>query len=763
MRSGRRYGFVLAFAVALLAGAATYTFATMFDSATRARPYLPSEGADTFTVADPRVIRPGRAAYEAFGRSDAAWRARYAPPVAWEALIEGPYVWHPSARQVATDSAYRLEQRGQTSDAIALLGRWVAAHPSDADVLVELARLHNSQGHADSAITRYREALAVRPTQGVRAELAGVLLNNQRLGEAAREYRALLTVEPDHDAYRLGLARALLWGDRGREAERILHALSASAPGDSLLRQMLHAARASYDPSSTVARRWLAEEPRYAPYRLALARALVSEGRPADALAAFDSVLATNATPALLREAAAAHGSARDSTGAARLLGRAVALLPSDDSLRLEYARALSWTGDSPGAIAEYSVLIAHQRSAELLLARGQLYVWSGDYTAGVADLRGSVRLRPTTDAYALLGDVYRWMARYDDAYDMYERALSLQPGNARVLLALSDLRRMEALYVASIMDAESGWVLRGDYAEDNVGFLFLTAGVSRGFQVDDHTVVSVGVEQRRVSQRFHDAPEKYLYGFVAQASARRQLGRRFVVSANAGLARHALVGDMAVGGAALTWIRGRASASLRLATGPVYETLMSMNALVAPGAPAAGGARALIGRTTAASMTVPVGRADLTVTGERLRLSDGNARNLVSASVRVPLAHGVAALYDASTMGYEQPSDLYWDPRRYTAQSVGIEVSGQPAPGVSFAARALPGVARSAEDLGAPAITSPVRPPTETRDVFQLSTSAELEYRTKRWAVTADAGYGRGREGDYQSLNGSLRVRLNW
>src|SRR5689334_11477834 len=79
-------------------------------------------------------------------------------------------------------------------------------------------------------------------TIAVRAELATVLLQSGRYEEAAREFRLLLARDPNNFEYRLGLAHALAWGDRPREAEQELTQLIARRPGtpglDSLLRSV---------------------------------------------------------------------------------------------------------------------------------------------------------------------------------------------------------------------------------------------------------------------------------------------------------------------------------------------------------------------------------------------------------------------------------------------------------------------------------------------------------------------------------------------
>ena len=767
MQRGGRYGLALAAAVALLLGAGAYSFGTLYSAVGRQKALVRVEGSDTFTVKDPRAIRPAAAEYAAFAREDAAWRAANAPSVHWQSLMERPFVWEPSARQLVTDSAFMLTTAGRSREAAGVLERWIAAHPDDVDVLLDLARLHNELGEEERAIVRFRAALAIRPTVAARAELASTLLGARQYDAAAEQYRVLLRADPGSVVFHTGLAQALLWGDHGRDAERVLSALLQRMPGDSQRVHMLRDARSSFDPSAAEAIRWVDEDPSYSPYRLALARALVNEGRGRDAAVQFDVLLAQGETLALLREAAGVHGTIGDSLGNALLLGRAVSFAPDDDALRGDYARALAWSGNRLAAIEQYSVLIAHHPTADLFFTRGQLYTWGGDYDRGTRDLRAAAALAPSYDVFALLGDVYRWTGRFADARDMYARALALRPIDARVVSAMLTLRRLEVLYVASMGTVESGFSLASSYVEDNAGFLFITAGVNAGFDVDRSTVVTVGVEQRRITDRALGARGRTVYGYAVSAGARRQLGNHFALSANAGMARHALVRDVPFGGVELQLWAGRGSASLSLGTGPVYGSLMSLAAL-APATNAGGGAqraRALVGRTVRAAVSMPVGRAELTVAGERLDLSDGNARNLVSATVRVPLANGIAALYDGSVMGYSQPSERYWDPNRYNTQAVGVEVSGAPAPGLTLAVRALPGVARSREQV----VTS--RSPADTaselalpaRSVFQLNTGAEVNYRANRWELSAGAGYARGRENGYQALNGSLRVRVTW
>src|SRR5439155_8732537 len=125
----------------------------------------------------------------------------------------------------------------------------------------------------------------------VRAELATVVLQSGRYDEAAREFRVLLARDPSNFDYRLGLARALAWGNHPQEAERELAQLSAKRPATPGLDSLLRAVRDAYDPRAVEAAQWVAREPTYSPYRLALARALVRERMYRLAITHFDTLL----------------------------------------------------------------------------------------------------------------------------------------------------------------------------------------------------------------------------------------------------------------------------------------------------------------------------------------------------------------------------------------------------------------------------------------------------------------------------------------
>ena len=113
-------------------------------------------------IGDPALIRPSEDAYRRFAAADAEWRRRFAPPVTARRFeIASGETWRPAPRDAVRDSVYTLTQRGQLAAAIVVLERWVAEHPRDAELLLELARLLNQAGRTEESLARYRQVLAL--------------------------------------------------------------------------------------------------------------------------------------------------------------------------------------------------------------------------------------------------------------------------------------------------------------------------------------------------------------------------------------------------------------------------------------------------------------------------------------------------------------------------------------------------------------------------------------------------------------------------
>jgi len=169
----------------------------------------------------------------------------------------------------------------------------------------------------------------------IRAEMASVLLQSQRYDEAAREYSVLVAYEPRNGTHRLNLVRSLLWGGRPQEAERELLVLMSQRGRDPALEALLLNTRTQLRPSVREAYAWMRERSTTLEYRQILARALAREGRGIEALAQYDTLIATRPSPGHYLERASVHASRLDLTSAERDVNTAITLGPSGDAWML--------------------------------------------------------------------------------------------------------------------------------------------------------------------------------------------------------------------------------------------------------------------------------------------------------------------------------------------------------------------------------------------------------------------------------------------
>lgn len=655
------------------------------------------------------------------------------PPVATPARAKPAPVWKPSARQQMRDRVFVAGQENRPADAIAALERWDAKHPADPEALRELARLLVRNDRLDEGFERYRQVLATSADTAIRAEYAAALLAAQRYDSAAANYQILIAADTGNTDAHLGMARALAWGNHPHEAEPELRWMAQHRPADSSVVAMLRLARDAYDPSSTEASGWVAEDPTFTRYRLALARAYVREGHPELAAAHFDTVLAADqsAPLTLVREGAGAHASAGDSLGNARLLGRAVALSPSDPALRQQYAEALAWSGDRKAATKQYDILLKTNPTPELLIARGQLHELLGDGDAAERDLTQATAMRPSPEAWVMLGDLYRWRGNPERARDAYARADMIHPGDAGAAAGIEQLELAQRRQAAARLDRDVGVFSTSSYLGDNAGFGLYTTGLANGVAIGTNTALTVGADLRRLDS---------LYGQAADIGLVSHFGS-FRVAGDGGIMRYDQLGSFGYGSLSATGPWRRFWTSFEVRTGPTYQWLMSASTLTYTGANGA--------------LTVPIGPAALSVGLDQMWLSDANRRTSFQFGARYPLGLGLSALYSGGMIGFNRASDLYWDPRRFTSHALGLEFASRHDMGFSFSARVLPGIGLASEMFAD-------RADVADRNAAQLMSGFALDYRRRWWGLTLDGDYADGvRQSGYHSARASLRLRI--
>lgn len=603
----------------------------------------------------------------------------------------------------------------------------------------------------------------------VRLELATTLLNANRFSEAAVEFRALLAAEPDNHAYRLGLARALAWGDHPREAEHEL-VLARDRRNAAAVDPLLRSVRAAFDPTAAEAATWLRESPRYVPYRLAFARALARED-PRRAIPQFDTLrlaaLAGDAqappVPLLVREQVDAYIAIGARASAIILLGATLDQAPSDTGLRHALAGALYDTRAFTSARAEYDTLITVAPTPSAYVGRASAALALHDTASAQADLERAVSARPNYDAYSLLGSIAQNREDLVNArtlYDAARRAASTAGERRDATAAAAELAREQRPVMAFTPAGtnDPGWRATSQSAADNSGVSFMSMDASRTTALSDGFTSDLGVGVERIAQRGAFSPLA-----ATGASASIGLGRHatagramFDAAAHAGFVAHPGIatfgrGSVSVAGWFDTW-----ELSAELSHEPAYESLFTPAVLSHPGESAP-----LTSNTTTLATGGPVGPLDAAASWTRSGLSDGNAGESFDVFARLPLSGASShlfAVYEGNSVTYAAPARLYWDPVRYLSNAIGPELVSHSAHGLSLSARVLAGYAI---DVERDTLSNAPSGALIRRTAIQLSTSGEASYRAARWEGAIDASYGRARAGGYQRTSVAVTLRV--
>jgi tetratricopeptide (TPR) repeat protein len=600
---------------------------------------------------------------------------------------------------------------------------------------------------------------AAKPAAGsaatVRSELAAVLLQARRYDEAAREYRVLLEREPRSISARLGLARALAWGKRPREAEQELRILSGQRPDDPEIEGMLRSVRESLEPRSREAAEWLAQRPNYVPYRRALARALVREGKARAALPHYEQLLKSDLSTALVREAAHAQVAAGEHARAEQLLRGAIERAPGDSVSRHTLASTLADARHYTPALAQYDTLIAWYGGPVLLLERAQLNVARRDLSAAEADANASIMAGASVGAYVLLGDLARWRGDFLAARFSYEHARNLNPNDVAIAAAFAQLARDERPVVAFIPmeDHAAGWQMQSGTVSDNIGITYATVGARRAAHLIHGITGSVELEARHLAEQ-SNALAVGITGFGLEFGLARELAHGpFLTRLNArGGGVYHSDGSTLTGALSAAGWYGPWALAVEHAVGPAYSSLLTAASIRSPDA----SGELLTETTTSVSIGGPLGSADAAVRVQGADISDDNRRSTIQAALRYPLTARVSAVYWGSALWFADRSELYWAPSSYVASAAGLEYARSKQRGLSFAARVLAGPARSVEEVVRAGERSD-----QVHTSLQVSGGLDVNYRSEVRDIGAAITYGSGRAGEYRRFEASVYARL--
>ena len=632
---------------------------------------------------------------------------------------------------------------GRWEEARPLLEAYLADHPADAAVRLELARVLARSGRVEEAEAQYRRLAEAGDARGI-IGLAHVLWRQNRLEPAAERFRRALEMRPDDEGIRSSLARVLRAAERYPEAERHFRVLVESS-----------------------------EQPRE--YRIELARTLLWAGRPREAVAelrraggpeaaelarGISARLALPSPDSALADplSRARRARAGGRTGEAASLYRlATHLRPSATAAWLEWADLLALDMGKP----ERAVAVLEEHAAQ----QGEIPAAARSRTARYAAWSGEEALarrllteldregEATPRDLVLLGDLLRWAderRRSDEAYRgvlaaraadsaaarRAERGLEELRARDRAVVDARDPRRVEL--AGSRFDDSDGFGRTGIGAAALLGS---GAGLGRFVAAADWT----RLEGARVPGSGTAAGAEVGYvRWLDHATARVEVraGREQRGAGAGGTSR--FTGDL------LLLDRLGDRIGVTLSRRPAHELTQSLASLRRGQTATGAGLRLAHAPTDATSVSARV-RADVLHaggTGRSVRLlGTGNWLGTAAGDLRLGVASRLVSHTEPAFTVDGRPG--YWSPELSWTPSAVADWRVRPGEtGWGFHARLQPGVSvvreHGAEDVVAGG---------------SVSATGGALYRWARATAEASLGWIRSRAGEYDALSATLGV----
>jgi tetratricopeptide (TPR) repeat protein len=290
----------------------------------------------------------------------------------------------------------------------ATLDSWLAAHPKDARALFDAGYVADVQNRSADAASLYGRAIQADPDNFDAHLLLGILLAREgKLTDARTQLASATQLDPGEGGPDLkarawrALARIDSNTDPTTASNDLLQALKLSpeTPDDTLLAADLAAKTGDLTAAEAEYRRVLAKNPNSAPANSGLAHLLIKQKQYPEAETLLRAALQHDPDDPALTAQLAAVLAAQDKAEALPLLQKLHAAHPDDHAVTLMLAEVLADAGDFAGSDDLYVMLLAGApQDPDLLVGHGQ--------------------------------NLVRQM-KYAQAFDVFDKATQLNPGNA--------------------------------------------------------------------------------------------------------------------------------------------------------------------------------------------------------------------------------------------------------------------------------------------------------------------------------------------
>lgn len=576
----------------------------------------------------------------------------------------------------------------------------------DKNARVELARLRRDRGDVDQAIALLREIVADNPEDSdLRLELARTLVWAEQYDEAISLYRELAHELPHALPIRLEYAQALFWYGQTEHAFTVLSGYP------------------SHDSAWPIVEQLMADiVPLVAPPVLTLAEMVqrsIDDG---------------------------------NLQFASELYGRLLLRTPLESGRWNEWVDFLQYQLEDLEAarLALMSRDSITDLEPDQRFRLAQLHVWTQHEDLAKSELLGLVSAHPDrVDAWALLGDVYRWEGDRRKASNAYQRALALSADNEEALFGLSEIREQVDLAIAERdPDGANPEIF---YFQDSDDFRRLELAVRAAMRWYT-TGVALRTGYRRLEGPGTDGmlgeePGPFVEAELVQwwrlGTIRTSVsaGAEFLGAVGTEPSINAQIEVPDAGGTALQVAYSHGSAYAHTATLLSVQGGIRSDDIQVSAYRGLGERWSIAG--TANVVSLRGGGTD------NLRLSSAAT---ATGQVSQILLAGVTSRFLTHTEAAPLMNSrrLYWDPTAFWTNSLLLELRTLAGDTWTVFGRLTPGVALARE-----------RETAGTQFVPQFSTEAGAAYEKGRISIAGDVAYNRGRAGDYHSFAANLRMSI--
>lgn len=348
----------------------------------------------------------------------------------------------------------RLYVAGRQHDkAIALLAPFVADEPDQVEAVVLLAEAYQATDRNAEALALLEKSVEDAP------ELYGALgdayQESGRWGDAARAFQAAVQKRPQSLPLRAQWATALLNVGDAQRARQVLEEGSAGSSRSSRALYLLSEAQRrtrDYPAAEVTTRRLIALEPRGLGGPRQLAQIFRDQREQQKIVALLEPIVNARLAAAdagdlanvtfrgTYFDLASAYETLRQFDKAITLLTRASKLSPGDALVAIRLSRAQQEAGKGQDAIRTLqATAVKFPKEPAVMLSLGAAFEREKKYTEAEAVFRQLMAADPNNaDAMNSLGYMFAERGqRLDEAIDLVQRALLIEPGNGAYLDSL--------------------------------------------------------------------------------------------------------------------------------------------------------------------------------------------------------------------------------------------------------------------------------------------------------------------------------------